>query len=215
MPESKQISRRKFLKIAGISLGGAIVACSGLTYAATRQPKIDFIQTNCVGNNDSQGKILIAYASKCGSTGEIAEAIGQTLCEKGASVDVSPAGKVTSLKGYRMVILGSAVRMGSWVSEAIEFAKTNQQTLSSLPVILFTVHLQNTGDDEQSRNNRIAYLNAIRPLVNSVGEAFFAGKIEMARLSFLDRSISQMMGAEDEDLRDWDKIRSWAQTITV
>jgi menaquinone-dependent protoporphyrinogen oxidase len=215
MPESKQISRRKFLKIAGISLGGAVVACSGLTYAATRQPKIDFIQTSCIGNSNSQGKILVAYASKCGSTGEIAETIGQTLCEKGASVDVSPAGRVTSLEGYRMVILGSAVRMGNWVSEAIEFAKTNQQTLSNLSVFLFTVHLQNAGEDEESRNNRLAYLDAVRPLVNSVGEAFFAGKIEMARLSLLDRSISQMMGAKDEDLRDWNKIRSWAQTITI
>jgi menaquinone-dependent protoporphyrinogen oxidase len=215
MSESKQISRRKFLKIAGLSLGGAVVACSGITYTATRQPKIDFIQTSCAGNNDSQGKILVAYGSKCGSTGEVAEAIGQTLCEKGASVDVSPAGRVTSLEGYRLVILGSAVRMGNWVSEAVEFVKTNQQELLNLPVVLFTVHLQNTGDDEESRNNRLAYLNTVRPLVNSVGEAFFAGKIEMARLSFLDRSISQIMGAKDKDLRDWNKIRSWAQTVTI
>jgi hypothetical protein len=35
----------------------------------------------------------------------------------------------------------------------------------------------------------------------------------LARMSFFDRLISNAMKAKDEDLRDWNKIRSWAQTI--
>jgi menaquinone-dependent protoporphyrinogen IX oxidase len=33
-------------------------------------------------------KILVCYASRAGSTGGVAEAIGKTLSESGASVDV-------------------------------------------------------------------------------------------------------------------------------
>jgi len=35
-----------------------------------------------------EDRILIAYASKCGSTGEVAQAISQVLCDAGATVDV-------------------------------------------------------------------------------------------------------------------------------
>ena len=32
-------------------------------------------------------KVLVAYASKCGSTGEVAQAIAQELCSQGMTVD--------------------------------------------------------------------------------------------------------------------------------
>ncbi len=37
---------------------------------------------------DNGQKILVAYASKYGSTGGVADAIGKGLCSKGAAVDV-------------------------------------------------------------------------------------------------------------------------------
>jgi menaquinone-dependent protoporphyrinogen oxidase len=45
-------------------------------------------------------KVLVAYASKNGSTAEIAEAIAQTLRQAGSGVDCVEAGEVTSLEPY-------------------------------------------------------------------------------------------------------------------
>ena len=55
-------------------------------------------------------KILVTYASRAGSTAEVAEAIGKTLTEGGAQVDVIPMQDVNDLSPYRAVVAGSAIR---------------------------------------------------------------------------------------------------------
>jgi len=105
--------------------------------------------------------------------------------------------------------------MGSWLSEVVDYVKSNQVKLAGLPVALFTVHMLNTGEDEESRKARAAYTSAIDGLLTPVDKVFFTGKMELARLSFLDRTISKMMKAVDEDLRDWAAIQAWAQNIFV
>ncbi len=52
--------------------------------------------------------VLVAYATKYGSTQEVAEAIAATLREKGCEVEVRPAGEVRELEGYSTVVLGAA-----------------------------------------------------------------------------------------------------------
>ena len=158
-------------------------------------------------------KTLIAYASKCGSTGEVAKAIAKVLCDQGVDVDVRLAKEVTSLDAYNRVIIGSAVRMGRWLPDATNFVKAQQARLAQLPTAIFSVHGLNLGDDEESRQARATYTAPVRQLITPHAEAFFAGKMELARLSFLARMISKVMKAQDQDLRDWDAIRAWAETL--
>jgi menaquinone-dependent protoporphyrinogen oxidase len=47
-----------------------------------------------------RGPILVAYASRYGSTQEVAETIGTTLREHGLRVDVRPAAEVEHLREY-------------------------------------------------------------------------------------------------------------------
>ena len=160
-------------------------------------------------------KILVAYATRAGSTVEVATAIAESLSQRGYSVDVRPIKENPRLNGNQAVVLGSAIRMGNWLPEAVAFVKAHQQALSNLPAALFTVHMLNTGDDEQSRANRLAYLNGVRPYIKAVDEAFFVGKMDFSRLSFLDRFIARMVKAIEADHRDWNKIRAWASTLMV
>jgi hypothetical protein len=37
--------------------------------------------------------------------------------------------------------------------------------------------------------------------------------MDMSKLSFIDRTVARMVGSKDEDARDWNKIRAWAQTV--
>jgi menaquinone-dependent protoporphyrinogen oxidase len=158
-------------------------------------------------------KVLVAYASKCGSTGEVAEAIARELVARGKAVDVRLAQNVSSLNGYQAVIVGSAIRMGNWLPEAVKFVETHQQVLRQLPTAFFTVHMMNLGDDETSRKNRLAYLDPVRKIMTPQQKVFFAGKMDLARLSFLDRFIAKAVKAADADLRDWQAIRGWAKQI--
>lgn len=205
------ITRRDFLKVAGVGIGATVLTCSGLTMLATRAPTIDLYESE--GEESMSDKVLIAYASKCGSTGEVAAAIAEELVARGKTVDVRLAKNISTLEGYQAVIVGSAIRMGQWLPEAVEFVETHQQALRQLPTAFFTVHMLNLGDDETSRKNRLAYLDPVRKIFTPQHEVFFAGKMDLARLSFLDRLIAKAVKATDADLRDWQAIRGWAASL--
>ena len=211
MPGSrKNLSRRDFLKAAGLTLTVASVSCSGLGYAAVRTPNVETQEQLFGKDHPMNNRILVTYATRAGSTVEVAAAIGETLSQRGFKVDLKPVRKAPSLDGYQAVILGSAIRMGNWLPEAVDFVKTNQQALNRMPVALFTVHILNTGNDETSRATRLAYLDSVRLLLKPVDEVFFAGEIDPAKLSFVDRLLVKIVKSPIGDLRDWDKIRSWA-----
>jgi menaquinone-dependent protoporphyrinogen oxidase len=158
-------------------------------------------------------RVLVTYATKAGSTVAVADAIGAVLAARGFAVTVRPVKDKPSLEGYQAVVIGSAIRMGSWLPEAVAFARENQARLSQLQVAIFTVHLLNTGDDAASRAARLAYTAPVRKFLTPRAEAFFAGKLDTARLGFLDRMLAKAANAGDGDKRDWGQVRGWAQRI--
>ena len=204
----KKLSRRDFLKTAGIALGASALTCSGLGYLAALPPEFDMIDTS-LGEQDAMSKkILITYATKAGSTVEIAAFIGETLSKRGFAVDIKPVSEKPALDGYQAVLMGSAIRMGSWLPEAVDFVRQNQAALNQLPTSIFTVHMLNYKDDETSRAARQAYTAPVRELLPSVDEVFFKGKLDPKTLSFFDRLISKAIETPDNppgDFRDWDR----------
>ena len=206
---AQQITRRSFLKVAGLTVAAATVACSGAGYAVMRSPAAITPELTFGKENTMNSHLLVAYATRAGSTAEIAAAIGESLRQRSFAVDVKPIKDKPSLTDYQTIILGSAIRMGKWLPEATKFIEANQATLSQLPVALFTVHMLNVGEDETSRAARLAYLTSIRPLLNGAEEVYFEGKMDLTRLSAFDRFIAKMVKAVDADRRDWGKIRAW------
>jgi menaquinone-dependent protoporphyrinogen oxidase len=208
------INRRTFLIRAGIGLGAAGAACCGLSTAALRTPVDPTASESLLpeGNPMNQ-KILVTYASRAGSTMEVAQTVAKELVDRGFSVDVRPIKQVTSLNGYTGVVVGSAIRMSTWLPEASKFVETHKDTLASLPTAFFCVHLMNIGDDEASRKARLAYLEPVRKLVTPKSEACFAGVGDMSKVSFLDGLISRLVKSPEGDFRDWDAIRTWSQAI--
>jgi len=158
-------------------------------------------------------KVLVAYATKAGSTGEVAEVIGQVLCEGGAAVDVKPIREVIDVNGYSRVVVGSAVRMGSWLPEAVKFVEAHTAALETKPVAYFQVSSFLKEDTPEKRQEAATYLGAVRALVEPASVGLFAGKIDYSKLSFFDRTIAKMVGSEEGDWRDWDAIRAWASDL--
>jgi ABC-type uncharacterized transport system involved in gliding motility auxiliary subunit len=79
-------------------------------------------------------KVLVAYASRYGSTAEVAQAIGARLGERDMAVDVKNVEEVKDLAGYSAVVVGSAVRVGRWLPAATKFVQQHKSALSGVPL---------------------------------------------------------------------------------
>jgi menaquinone-dependent protoporphyrinogen oxidase len=158
-----------------------------------------------------KNRILVAYASYAGSTAEVAKAIGESLSGQGFAVDVKPVQDRPEVVEYQAILIGSAVQHARWLPEAVDFVKSNQQVLNQAPLALFCVHIQNLGDDQTSRRNRLAYLDDVRPLVQPLAEGFFAGKFDRRGAALLlPGLLARVM--PPIDLRKWKKIQAWAES---
>lgn len=83
-------------------------------------------------------RVLVAYASKRGSTGEIADAIVDVLRDSGLDADAKPVEDVESIASYDAVVLGSAVYMKRWRGDAKHFLRKHGEELSQLPFWVFS-----------------------------------------------------------------------------
>jgi menaquinone-dependent protoporphyrinogen oxidase len=158
-------------------------------------------------------KILIAYATGAGSTGDVAEAIGQELRGAGAEVDVRLAKDVSDVSPYKAVIVGSAIRAGNWLPEATKFVEKNRDALSQMPVAYFVVCLTMQDDTEENRRTVEAYLDAVCELVEPVDKGLFAGALDLSKLGLPLRLAMKAAKASEGDFRDWEAIRAWARQV--
>ncbi len=165
-------------------------------------------------------KILIAYASKTGSTVGVAEAIGKALVERGAQVDVRRVDEVRDLTPYRAVVIGSAIQDRQWLPEAMAFVQKHRSELAGKPVATFLVCMTLAMKNQQHRESVKRWLDPVRSLITPVSEGFFAGRLDISRIpKFSDRlkfRASVALGVWSEgDHRDWEAIRAWAKALPV
>jgi menaquinone-dependent protoporphyrinogen oxidase len=162
-------------------------------------------------------KILVAYATAAGSTGEVAEAIGKTLREHGASVEVCRARQVSDVNGYDAVVLGTGVRAGRTYAEAGQFLATHQTALRQVPVASFVVCLSardGTDDDCAEAKGYLDAMFAQAPGVEPVSKGTFAGVVDYAKLPWLLGAILKWLKKEPGgDYRDWAAIETWASEL--
>jgi menaquinone-dependent protoporphyrinogen oxidase len=186
------------------------VACSGLTALATYHPPVTFPES-AFGNQNTSKKVLVAYASKCGSTGEVATAIGETLAQNDVRVDVMPLKEVADLSGYQAVFVGSAIRVGKWLREAVDFVSDNRAALQQVPMAYFTVCMTMAEDTPANRARAAGFIDPVRTVLAPTAEGYFAGKVDFKRLSLLESTMLKAKGGIEGDFRDWNKIKDWAQ----
>jgi menaquinone-dependent protoporphyrinogen oxidase len=155
--------------------------------------------------------VLIAVASRHGSTQEIADAIAGVLRVAGFTVTCEEINGVASLDGYDAVVLGSAVYMGNWLPEARQFADIHTATLSGMPLWLFSSGPigPDTPSPEPSKLPELAARLGARD------HRVFAGRLVREDLSFAERLITRVVKAPEGDYRDWEAIRAWATDIAT
>jgi menaquinone-dependent protoporphyrinogen oxidase len=168
---------------------------------------------------ETSNKILVTYASRFGSTAGVAEAIGKTLLEHGAQVDVLPMREVQDLSPYQTVVAGSAINGGAWLPEAVQFVQARRTELAQKRFAAFLVCMTlSMKNGEQYRSHVATWLAPVRALVRPVSEGLFAGALDIKKIpSFSDRlkfRLSVLFGVWKEgDHRDWNAIRAWAESL--
>lgn len=164
-------------------------------------------------------KILVTYASRTGSTAGVAEAIGKTLMESGAQVDVVPMQEVKDLAPYGAVVAGSAIRGSKWLPEAMQFIQTHRAALAQKPFAEFTVCITLAmSNSDQYRAAVASWVAPVRALVRPVSEGLFAGMLDFNKLPLnwdtLMLRLTVAVGIFPRgDHRDWNAIRIWAESL--
>jgi menaquinone-dependent protoporphyrinogen oxidase len=162
--------------------------------------------------------ILVAYATRHGSTREVAEAIAATLREGGLEVDIQPMRNVHRLAGYRAVVLGAPLYMFRWHKDALRFLSQHRKALTQQAperrrVAIFALGPFTTGDEEEWRGSREQLDKELAkfPWLTPIALEIFGGKFDPARLRFPYSLFMRQVPASD--LRDWAAIRAWADRV--
>lgn len=155
-------------------------------------------------------RVLVAYASRNGSTAEIAEAIGRELRLIGIDDQVLSVEEVEDVLRYDAVILGSAVYAWSWEKSALRFVQENAGILKKKPVWLFSSGPLDwsaaTGDVKPVRSAR-----KVAATLGARGHTTFGGKLPEETKGFLAKYAKKE--ASRGDFRDFNQIRQWTDDI--
>jgi menaquinone-dependent protoporphyrinogen oxidase len=160
--------------------------------------------------------ILVAYATRAGSTKEVAEAVASTLREAGLAVDIQPLADVDTLEGFQAVVMGAPLYMFRWHKDALGFLKRHQWALGSRPTAVFALGPFN--DVEKEWTDVRAQLDkalAKFPWFAPVAVQVFGGKFDPTSLRPPYSLIPAMKRLPVSDLRDWEAIASWAKELAV
>ena len=155
--------------------------------------------------------ILVAVASRHGSTHEIAEAIAEELRATGHAVDVRKGDEVAGVEMYDAAIVGSAIYAGSWLPEARSFTERHRPALAKLPVWLFSSGP--LGAENPQPQDDPQQLAAPMDGVAVRGHRVFVGKLDKRELGLSERLIARVVKAPEGDFREWEEIRAWAREI--
>jgi menaquinone-dependent protoporphyrinogen oxidase len=164
-------------------------------------------------------KILVTYASRTGSTAQIAEAICKTLIQSGEETELLPMQDVNDLSPYHAVIIGSPIRKSRWLPEAMQFLQTYKEELDHKRVATFTVCITMAmSNDERYQDAVRKWIVPVRAQVHPVSEGLFAGRLDFNKLprtldTVLFRATVALGILPKGDHRDWNAVHTWAQTL--
>jgi menaquinone-dependent protoporphyrinogen oxidase len=157
--------------------------------------------------------VLVAYATRHGSTAGVAEAIATVLRKEGMYAEILPVDQVTGLAAYRAVIIGSPLYGRKLLPEVVAFARERRQELARVPVAAFVVGYSLAGEDENARPAADHAVESLRAYLDLRDVGFFAGRLDAEKLSLPRRLIFRLLGAPCADRRDWRQIHRWAATL--
>jgi menaquinone-dependent protoporphyrinogen oxidase len=157
-------------------------------------------------------KVLVVYATKNGSTEELARALARTLEQEGVVADPRPAAEAGDAREYDAVVLGSALYGGRWLGEARRFAARHRAVLAARPVWLFS-----SGPLDASASARdippVPAVRRLRDRIDARGHVTFGGRLTKDAKGRLARMIVD--SGKGGDFRDVVAVAARARGIAA
>ena len=166
-----------------------------------------------------QSSVLIAYATRSGSTGEVAEAVGSAMEAAGVPAEVLPVSQVNSLAGREAVILGAPIYIGRFPKELHQFIQLHHEALLSLQPWCFVLGpVQNKPEEFEGARKQAERQLGRYPWLSLAGLHVFGGRWSTANLPFPFSLLRRIPGnplhrIPAQDIRDWAAIREWATEV--
>jgi len=157
--------------------------------------------------------VLVAYATKYGSTQAVAEAIATRLRERGVKIDVRAAGDVDSLDDYDAVVFGGALYFFRLRREGRRFLSRHRKALSAMPVAVFGMGpIEDTAEQYVDARRHLDKSLDKNESISPVAVTVFGGALDPTGLRFPDANPA-MKKLPPSDLRDWEAIEAWADSL--
>lgn len=159
----------------------------------------------------SQHTVLIAYATRYGSTTDVAEVVADVLRQNFAvHVDVQKTRHVQDVSAYDCVILGSSIINDRWLPEMDDFIDRFIDDLKALSCAFF-ITSGSVGKGEHGEQTLATYIRNLQqhPL-QPVHIGVFGGHIDFNALSTVEKYVTTVKKLPAGDYRDWSAIRAWA-----
>jgi menaquinone-dependent protoporphyrinogen oxidase len=153
--------------------------------------------------------VLVAYATRNGSTRDVAAVIAGTLRALGTDVEFGEARYVrgqtdhvrSQSRSWNLVVLGAPLYSGRWHRDAHRFLKQHRKELAGVPVAVFGMGPRRADVDAwQSSRKQLDRALAKHGWLTPVAITVFGG---------VDPPSKQPR----RDLRDWTQIETWAASI--
>jgi menaquinone-dependent protoporphyrinogen oxidase len=153
-------------------------------------------------------RLLVAYATRNGSTRDVAEHIAAMLRHEGYDVDCLTAATAGDLANVEAVVLGAPLYAGRWHRDACRFVERHRDLISQRAFAVFALGPR-TLDVKDVMSSRGQLEHALHKLDAPTPEtvAVFGGVLDPKKLRF---PFNRMAAS---DARDWDDIDTWAARL--
>jgi menaquinone-dependent protoporphyrinogen oxidase len=154
--------------------------------------------------------VLVAYASKHGTTREVAESIAMTLGRSGLTVEIEEARRVRDITRYDAIVVGGGLYMGKWHADARRLLKRHRRELAGMRLAVFGMGPDSLEESKVAESGKqLDRALAATPELEPIAVAIFGGALEPESWRFPFNRLPAF------DARNWDAIQGWATDVAA
>lgn len=154
-------------------------------------------------------RVLVGYATRAGSTAEVAGIIADELRARGVDVVLADLRDDPDPAGFEGFVLGSATQAMTWLPESLTWLRNHGEKIGR--AALFNLSI--TAVDPTKQDVALGHNKAAAELVEAISQAAFAGRYAPERVGFFKKLLLWVLAKKPVDHVDPPTVRAWAREL--